>query len=960
MAKTKSLRGTKTKTQAHSAASAPLHLAAPSGPGASIKRELTASPDLSQPLAKKQKAYLLSGLSETAHDVFPDKLLSSVRHTRAHDGNPNPACLTCTQASGDSTRGQHVVFSFETIRSDPCSTPTTVMSGPGIPLSLKSALRVAPPSDPVSSSRPQRRVRFAHELYEEALAAYTRQSTSAGDSEAAHDNPGAPGLVLPRLPKRKRIAPAGSGAVQPDNDSTPGPLGSLARGLPLDSRPAGVCATSVNESATSATLPGIPHLSDPLSVAVAFSEPPVSLSHSRSVSGSKRRKLLHAASPTSVSISPPRTPSPHKPSGYQSRSFFSPSFFSPAHSSSSGEDEVEALLASSPPTSPALVPRSSPLCLVLSPVPLRPSVNFTMAHRVPSIVTKDVDGVVPASVGSPAPWGFRPPADIPPRTRTPPNSGPGPGSKPGTPQPARPSGPESDTDRLRVVTTSGSEREVPVPPRVCTPPGPPNGGSRPCTPQPGRPVRPSADSQDVGRAGRMEDGGEGMPLSLPFPPRARTPPGPPGGGSRPCTPEPGRPIRPADNVDSGAEDRVQSPAFGQEKMVHLACEADVEAPRQVSTSEAAVANLAPTISRNVKIEPHEEKTLSWTAGDVLCLGEDEDDEPLAVVLARRRVTTAVKVEAAEVKIEMKKKDAKKTSRRARKKGQETKEAGVQVKEEAIASNVIEQTQAVLVPQKKKRARKAKAPKQLKAEDEASVKTEPDTVATATTRRKQANRKPRKKGDLANAVKAGAASSQRQGTGSTANRGKKAEGKQHASASTQSTATQATVRPSINDQSDIIISLPSTTLKFRLSINRSSSRTLRRRISFQGPMHPPRTWTYLPEHLQALGSVVWDAEGFDRMEFSALPWIAGVAQQLDAPRDLAPGVGHESAFQPALPRCATPHVLVEDARVLLHADGPLPVSLSRVLERTLSMRREGGSALGQVGCVSKTEMKSGNV
>lgn len=45
-------------------------------------------------------------------------------------------------------------------------------------------------------------------------------------------------------------------------------------------------------------------------------------------------------------------------------------------------------------------------------------------------------------------------------------------------------------------------------------------------------------------------------------------------------------------------------------------------------------------------------------------------------------------------------------------------------------------------------------------------------------------------------------------------------------------------------------------------------------SFKGRKHPPRTYLYPSTHLTALEGVKWDDAGFECMELSALPWIAG--------------------------------------------------------------------------------------
>ena len=143
------------------------------------------------------------------------------------------------------------------------------------------------------------------------------------------------------------------------------------------------------------------------------------------------------------------------------------------------------------------------------------------------------------------------------------------------------------------------------------------------------------------------------------------------------------------------------------------------------------------------------------------------------------------------------------------------------------------------------------------------------------------------------------------------------------------------------------------------------------------MHPPRTFTYLPDHLWALGtdgSFGWAADGFEYMELSALPWLAGVAQgwvaaqtraqhaqEITGPAGdvdaSAQGSGTFSVVRYIRPVILTTRASMivllpggnegvteeEDVRVQLYADGPLPTSFLDTLGRMMSVRRESAQS-----------------
>lgn len=470
-----------------------------------VKRERAASPVLSggQPAKKKSKA----SEPRSSCGILPKSTTvtaKAVRHTRAHDGNSHPGCPGCTQSTSALPAASGSTLSIAT---PPGPVRTPLAAGLVSRPALKSALRTSTGSG--STTRVPRRVRFSRELYAEALAAYTHLRTWQDASLKAR--------------KRNSSMFDSSEEYTPANDSDLFPAATGNR-LPLSatSFPSG---TSLSVGASSSLPDAVESTSSP-SKRVKFSPsailhtplppPRLALSPDSDSSVSSSSSTTNNSAPSVASrerLFPvpnvvPRTPSPQRGSASRPISFFSPSFFSPSGSSSSGEDEVEALLASSPPTSPLLVPRSSSPCPIISPSPTRQfssSVVDALERQITPEPTLRVDSV-PTGVKSPSPQLLPPPADIPPRPRTPPNSGPGPGSKPCTPQPNRPPRPTAEAHdpaarlpQTEVAVECGQQR--PFPPRARSPPCPPGGGSRQCTPEPGRPPRPSADEGAICASG---------------------------------------------------------------------------------------------------------------------------------------------------------------------------------------------------------------------------------------------------------------------------------------------------------------------------------------------------------------------------------------------------------------------------------------------------------------------------
>ncbi|KAI0824313.1 hypothetical protein BC628DRAFT_425059 [Trametes gibbosa] len=250
---------------------------------------------------------------------------------------------------------------------------------------LKSALRTSCPSESVT--RAPRHVRFSQELCLEAFTAYSQHVAEPGEYHANY-----------------RLNGEVSSLVTHSGDSS---------------------ASLLPSTLSSPALSGLPGDSSD------FKPPWRTVTSSRSVSR--------------MSFLAPRTPSPPQSSKPRDCSLFSPSFFSPT-GSSSGDDEVEALLASSPPTSPLPFAADRTTFSAVSPLPTR-SLPTSVVHDLVGRYASEesVVDVAPFATESHGSLPLLSPADIPPRVRTPPSSGPGPGSKPCTPQPHRPTRPTSET-----------------------------------------------------------------------------------------------------------------------------------------------------------------------------------------------------------------------------------------------------------------------------------------------------------------------------------------------------------------------------------------------------------------------------------------------------------------------------------------------------------------------------------
>ncbi|KAI0668037.1 hypothetical protein C8Q78DRAFT_268289 [Trametes maxima] len=529
--------------------------------GIRVKRERAASPILFEPPRKKprvrQGRQTVALKRNTSHPEAnpPAVILKPVRHTRAHDGNLHPACPTCNPSTWLSAPGNcsPLRTAFDRVPTVDVSLPSSSERPSPFRLvrrsGFKSALRSSSPRVPAIGS--SRRVRFSQELHDEALIAYTQQKTSSQRKNIAYIDTNQGGTTLPPRQKRKyallsqaensTLVPAETPVLE---DSAVLSLSSGRSALcdsSLDVLPSlGASCTFGNSTSCSEAAPlGSADTAWRRSAVLSSTKATVTTTHeNRKYSDdtgqdtpSKKSKLSSTSSqgpdvtpvppvfiplahhPARDSFPPPRTPSPRAGTTPHSGSFFSPSFFSPCPSSLSGE-EVEALLVSSPPTSPSVIPRSSSPHEIMCPSPKHPLISSMISYPHPKTPGGDahVVGAIASSPSSHSPpristspfplLVISPPADIPPRTRTPPDSGPEPGSKPCTPRPSKPSRPTAMgviSPELWEDREQGPARvvELPFPPRACTPPGGSGGGSKPCTPRPARPHRPNVDHYDL-------------------------------------------------------------------------------------------------------------------------------------------------------------------------------------------------------------------------------------------------------------------------------------------------------------------------------------------------------------------------------------------------------------------------------------------------------------------------------
>ncbi|EIW52229.1 uncharacterized protein TRAVEDRAFT_24511 [Trametes versicolor FP-101664 SS1] len=254
------------------------------------------------------------------------------------------------------------------------------------------------------------------------------------------------------------------------------------------------------------------------------------------------------------------------------------------------------------------------------------------------------------------------------------------------------------------------------------------------------------------------------------------------------------------------------------------------------------------------------------------------------------------------------------------------------KDKATASSVKTEDGGIALGQ-------AKGDKKAKTTSGVEVKLE--QIAAAATAPASVTKKPRKKGTVK-----GAAAPEESATDPVpaAGSGKKRRTKGRKAGATPTDKDVALPNSSPAD------GIPAATAPVHALLSHTSS--LQKRDSYKGIKHPPRTCSYVPDHLQALGSVRWDADGFECMELSALPWLAGTAQhghgevRITHPDEPEAAIvrGYEMIFVPEVPDLFLMNE--EDVRVRLYAQGPLPASFLEGLGRAVSIRRS--VSVGDVG------------
>ncbi|KAI0750525.1 hypothetical protein C8Q74DRAFT_373656 [Fomes fomentarius] len=451
-----------------------------------VKRERAESPALlPPPLVRTVK---------TRRKDTQNKPASAVRHTRAHDKDPHPACPACAQSL--SSVPSHSSAPQIAINSGSTSATAGIPAAATVPpyavsAVLKSALRGSSQSC-APGIRP-RQVRFSQDLNEAVDIAYAhsasaqRAYTQPARSEIAQISLSS---LPPRLKRKFEAQAAAAANTRGRQDPIAGHIVNLASSGAWPDFPTSEVRSTARED-TVDTLAWLASRSPASSPALPLPDhshiQPNSEDHAapESLLPPKRRKVCHASEPaiqSDVSVSLPLSPSPNLPRTpsptiklESSSSFFSPSFFSPpARSLSSSpsifDHESENLPSSSPPTSPFPCPSPPPLA---SPVPKRVIQSISLMSE-PPVVRQDTESTLAAGKptriedSSPAEMALLPPLNL-------------------SPNPNRSTSPHPDI--------LPPPEDLPPRPRPRSPPCPggPGTGSRPSTPQPYRPERPGAD-----------------------------------------------------------------------------------------------------------------------------------------------------------------------------------------------------------------------------------------------------------------------------------------------------------------------------------------------------------------------------------------------------------------------------------------------------------------------------------
>ncbi|KAI0737163.1 hypothetical protein C8Q80DRAFT_1214568 [Daedaleopsis nitida] len=514
-----------------------------------VKRERAESPSLAPPRRKKAKTRgTTQGQNTNAKDISQQSA-ARVRHTRAHDTDPHPACSTCAARVSDApstlVQGSDVLWPAVSVGStnayEICSGHQE-RSGYAVSHALKSALRLSSQRRPVP--RRPRQVHFSEEISEHYYAAYTYSDSQDDVGSDAYTRSGLsvpeedPAPSLPPRLKRKRFVYYDATAVTGAPSRVSGPANNVARSDPWPEIP--TSAIRSNARSDDPENPADAHVfsrstpADELAVVDPFralgrvalqDETDLAAAESSTQSQPKRLKTHRHLEPAlqlsrplmlmptpQIIPNPPRMPSPQVK---VEDSFFSPSFFASPLSSPRSlspfslhlSDDDRRHPSSSPPTSPFVC--SSPA--LVSSVPKQfPAHSRVLALRDSSSVEQQPEAATTATDLQPSlhlvprPGSLPPPEDISPRPRTSDGPSPSSGSRPGTPEPSRLGSSTSDAGPATCVSQHPSLSFPPspshfpppedVPPRPRTPNGPsPSSGSRPGTPQPHRPGRPGAD-----------------------------------------------------------------------------------------------------------------------------------------------------------------------------------------------------------------------------------------------------------------------------------------------------------------------------------------------------------------------------------------------------------------------------------------------------------------------------------
>ncbi|KAI0704786.1 hypothetical protein C8Q76DRAFT_752823 [Earliella scabrosa] len=364
-----------------------------------------------------------------------------------------------------------------------------------------------------------------------------------------------------------------------------------------------------------------------------------------------------------------------------------------------------------------------------------------------------------------------------------------------------------------------------------------------------------------------------------------------------------RPELAGNHIDSEDGALIEGSALtkgaGSKETTTTATPAPVVGPRTAGAPDLPVGPVGAVQGRTaVKSEVQEIVVPSALSSAAFVLDDDEDDQPLKIVLAKRRQHNAPVPASASASRSTKPKSNKpKASRKRRVEVADAAQRVAEVKVESSEPGFEQPASTAKAKPKGRAARKKAAPV---SEVTVSVKVEtsaaPSTDANTTTPGKK--RAPRGKsakargenarkntaGGILVAMEASVTVTARK-VGSSKAMGK-AKGK------------KAAVLPKEDAQANAKASAKATA-EWSLDVRQSPEFVPVPPPVYHGPKHPPRTLVHPSAHLAALEDVKWDEAGFECMELSALPWIAGSGY---APLQVRFGKG-EVLFEPGVPSYA---------------------------------------------------------